>query len=143
MTSTTTLPRWPGVAALFSARPKMKKLRLYGVLDGPPHRAEVVLKRRGADRIAVTDGGGYGSDKFFGYINADGSHGAWSELPGLTAALDRLNAEGFGYVAENGKKAGQCGFCGLELTDPESVERGYGPICARNHGLPHGNRHGF
>jgi len=29
-----------------------------------------------------------------------------------------------------GKETGACCMCGLELTDPESIERGIGPICA-------------
>jgi hypothetical protein len=31
----------------------------------------------------------------------------------------------------------RCSFCGLALTDEGSVFMGYGPICARNYGLPH------
>ena len=34
-----------------------------------------------------------------------------------------------------GKRLGQCSCCGRELSDPESVARGIGPICAANWGL--------
>lgn len=30
-----------------------------------------------------------------------------------------------------------CSFCGLPLTDEGSTEVGYGPVCAKNWGLPH------
>jgi hypothetical protein len=37
-----------------------------------------------------------------------------------------------------GQATGSCCFCARELTDPRSVEAGYGPICAANWGLPWG-----
>lgn len=33
-----------------------------------------------------------------------------------------------------GKELGSCGVCGSPLTDPESIERGIGPICLRKSG---------
>lgn len=38
-----------------------------------------------------------------------------------------------------GKQMGRCCFCGIELTTPESVTAGYGPICADKWGLPWGH----
>ena len=35
-----------------------------------------------------------------------------------------------------GHKSGNCCFCGTELSNGRSIERGYGPICAENWGLP-------
>tara|TARA_R110000824_G_scaffold18243_10_gene72634 strand:+ start:380 stop:1015 length:636 start_codon:yes stop_codon:yes gene_type:complete len=32
---------------------------------------------------------------------------------------------------------GACSFCGSTITDEGSVEVGYGPVCAKNWGLPH------
>jgi hypothetical protein len=40
-----------------------------------------------------------------------------------------------------GHQTSACCFCGRELLEPSSVELGYGPICAENWGLPHG-QHG-
>lgn len=48
-------------------------------------------------------------------------------------------------VAENPAKlaksyaqyCGECSFCGKTLTDAGSIEVGYGPVCAKNWGLPH------
>ncbi len=36
-----------------------------------------------------------------------------------------------------GQLAGACGYCGLKLDDPHSRSLGYGPRCAKVHGLPY------
>lgn len=36
------------------------------------------------------------------------------------------------------KRVGSCSFCARTLVDPRSLAVGYGPICAENYGLPHG-----
>lgn len=41
-------------------------------------------------------------------------------------------------VAHYGKLANRCCFCAKELTDPKSVDAGYGKTCAGNYGLPWG-----
>ena len=33
-----------------------------------------------------------------------------------------------------GKELGECGCCGRELTNPESIAAGIGPVCAKRHG---------
>jgi hypothetical protein len=33
-------------------------------------------------------------------------------------------------IGEMGKKAGSCCFCGHDLTDPDSIAKGYGSLCA-------------
>lgn len=53
----------------------------------------------------------------------------------LTEA-DRLTAE---KAKELGQLYGVCIFCGRTLTDEASIEAGYGPVCAENHGLPWGH----
>lgn len=47
----------------------------------------------------------------------------------------RITAE---QAAEFGHAVGMCVFCGRTLTDPRSVEVGYGPVCADYHSLPWG-----
>ena len=77
--------------------------------------------------------------KYFGRIMPDGQF-----LPGRDyAALDqeflsRFAADPRGVAIASGHEAGSCRFCGLELTTPESVSVGYGPICAGHWGLPWG-----
>lgn len=41
-----------------------------------------------------------------------------------------------GKFAVNGREHRFCCYCSLELTNQESIAKGYGPICASNWGLP-------
>lgn len=47
----------------------------------------------------------------------------------MSAASDPLTA-----AIRYGKVSGECSCCGRELTDPRSIERGIGPICAEKFG---------
>jgi hypothetical protein len=51
------------------------------------------------------------------------------EVADLRAALDAFEGDPTGALRAHGLATGSCGCCGLELTDPVSVERGIGPIC--------------
>ena len=44
--------------------------------------------------------------------------------------IQSLSLDPFGIAINEGKKKGICCFCNRELTNTESVHRGYGPICA-------------
>lgn len=46
------------------------------------------------------------------------------------AILDQIAADPLAASAEYGKHTGVCGMCMRMLTNPESVARGIGPICA-------------
>lgn len=50
----------------------------------------------------------------------------------LSAAAESGLAD---LAAEFGKEFGQCSCCGAMLTNPESIERGIGPICAEKYGF--------
>lgn len=81
---------------------------------------------------------------YLGKILADGTvRTLYALAPVIKDELRAVVTEGAEYLARTGRETGQCCFCGLELTDPESVERGYGPVCAKKYGLEHANRHGF
>lgn len=55
--------------------------------------------------------------------------GRWEYAPGVVKRLtDRLTIE---QAAALGHLHGRCVCCGAELSDPESVERGIGPVCAK------------
>ncbi len=56
----------------------------------------------------------------------------------LTALLKEFAADPTTTVAKYGKLANRCCFCNKGLTDPKSVDAGYGPTCAGNYGLPWG-----
>lgn len=57
----------------------------------------------------------------------------------VTTALKRFAADPATVAAEFGRKYKFCCFCDAPLDDDRSKAAGYGPICARNFGLPWGN----
>ena len=85
---------------------------------------------RNAGALYVTRGGEYQGKVAGGRFLAVG--GALSDtLPRLLElAADPANVARF-----YGRETGVCCCCGRELTDPESVAAGIGPICAGNWGL--------
>jgi hypothetical protein len=48
----------------------------------------------------------------------------------MSAASDPISA-----AIRYGKVSGECSCCGRELTDPRSIERGIGPVCADKYGF--------
>lgn len=57
--------------------------------------------------------------------------GRWEYAAGVVfdlTAEHRLNVE---QAAQAGRMTGVCVICGATLTDPESIERGIGPVCAK------------
>lgn len=82
------------------------------------------------------------------YVRADGAYagkiadGSWRALmetsPAVTAAVVALAADPVAMAVQSGKLTGACSFCRLALSDPRSVEAGYGAICASKWGLPWG-----
>lgn len=54
--------------------------------------------------------------------------------PAQVAEIEAVGKDPVGALVAHGKKYGNCGICGRELSDPASVERGIGPICASKFG---------
>lgn len=85
---------------------------------------------------------------YLGKLSPDGAFHAVSSVPlarewPVLESLEDVEIGGTEFLARVGRESGICCFCNLELTDPESIQRGYGPVCAKNRNLPHGNRNGF
>jgi hypothetical protein len=57
----------------------------------------------------------------------------------ILETLGKIESDPSGFAAEYGKKSGSCCFCGIQLTDPRSLNVGYGPVCADHYGLPWGD----
>jgi len=76
-------------------------------------------------------------DALVGKLDADGLQ-LWNgkiakaglDRAAIEAALDEIERDPKLALAAHGHATGSCGCCGRELTDPESIERGIGPICA-------------
>lgn len=54
--------------------------------------------------------------------------------PEQAAEVARVLIDPMGEAVAHGKRTGSCAICARELTDPVSVERGIGPICAERFG---------
>lgn len=130
-----------GVMALFNTAVghglKYPKVRL-ATDDG----TRVVLARAGSKSrytgaVMVTDGGRYPGNRFFGRINPTGEFFPGHALtPGVSTLLASLSADPASVARAYGHLTGNCCFCGLDLSTPESVSCGYGPVCAGKFGLP-------
>lgn len=58
---------------------------------------------------------------------------SWSYAQGAMAYLSAEEVMTTEEAAAFGRATGTCAFCGLELTDPKSIERGIGPVCWGKH----------
>jgi hypothetical protein len=121
---------------------KFPKVKL-ALEDGSP----VVLSVAGPGAkvpgsINVTDGGAYGSNKWFGRIATTGawevSKAAGESATSIAALLTRFAAEPAKVAGEYGGIFGHCCFCAKRLTDERSKAVGYGKICAGHYSLPWG-----
>jgi hypothetical protein len=85
---------------------------------------------RNAGAIYVT-----ASDAYLGKI-ADGQFtGSRDCSDEQRAQIVTLCADPIKSAVAYGQQTGICACCGRELTDPDSIERGIGPICASNFGF--------
>lgn len=53
--------------------------------------------------------------------------------PKFHQVLTHILANPLGAAKDYGKQTAHCGVCGIQLTDPDSIERGIGPICAQKY----------
>jgi hypothetical protein len=132
-----------------AAGPKATQLNrsalLFATDDGTQYRLSVAGNAsQNPGSINVTDNGpgGFGGRVWFGRIALDGrfvpSRRVAAELTtAVVAALAAFAANPQAQAARFGRDTGVCCFCARELTDPRSIEVGYGPICADRWGLPH------
>lgn len=95
--------------------------------------------------VQVTDGGPFGANKWYGRVSPEG---AWEKGKAAEAdhamgrkvqtLLKAMAADPAATASQYGKLTGRCCFCNKGLDDPKSTAVGYGPVCAKNYGLPHG-----
>jgi hypothetical protein len=87
--------------------------------------------------VNVTDGRRYPDNVWHGRIGLDGAFTAGrgdATTPAVVEFLAEVDANPAEAINAYGLAAGECCFCGKELT-VSTV--GYGPICARDYGLPY------
>jgi hypothetical protein len=99
-------------------------------------KVQFKVSRKGG--ITVTDGGVYGSDKFYGKIEG----GVFAPTSACTDAVRdlivRLANDPVGVAKASAKITSHCIFCSRKLTDGRSIAMSYGPICADTFSLPWG-----
>lgn len=108
----------------------------------------VAISRCGAKHpgcLNVTNGERYGSfnSVWYGRIEPNGEMYSRANLNDprvneVRSLLLAFNANPAEVAGAQGRMSGNCVFCQKQLTDPQSVAVGYGPICADHYGLPHG-----
>jgi len=92
---------------------------------------DVTLSRKQADQLVWVKHAA--ADKVVGKIDG-GKLTLWSR-PGvddgaLRGLFTELEADPLAAARKYGKLSGRCCSCGADLVDPESIERGQGPVCA-------------
>lgn len=115
-------------AAFERARQRGLKARKIQIGDLTFKPAGATSANPGAIYVTETDGGTYLGKVLGGklFASRDCDDEARSEI--VRVCADPLTA-----AVEYGKATGQCAICSRELTDPESIERGIGPICANGY----------
>lgn len=97
-------------------------------------------KSRTPGDVNMTDGGTYHDNKWYGRVTKDGTLRAGETMrrmpredkEALWNILCRLrDGEAEQVFSEYGHEFGECCMCGRELTNPESIKTGIGPVCAR------------
>lgn len=103
---------------------KRPKLRLDGVVLSLAGSTSV-----NAGSIYVKGGSDYESP-YYGKIQNGTFVSHHSAPSNLGQKLSELSVDPMGAVVSFGRLTGACACCGRNLTDPTSIERGVGPICA-------------
>jgi len=117
----------------------------------PKPKIPVMFSRAGisskySGNVLVTDGGVYPKNKFYGSIDKSGVFTpafatamlAETALSCFHSHLELVNSDIPGAIANYGNLTGSCCFCHKALDNDDSVAVGYGPVCAKNYGLPYG-----
>lgn len=117
---------------------RLRNPRITLQLNGRP--LTLKLMTRGAHPGAINvQSGNWPNGIWYGRVNPDGSLMQTRFM--REDALELIRELGEDPVAAARRYAslsGNCCFCNLPLTTPESTTAGYGPVCAQHYGLPWG-----
>lgn len=134
-----------GIAALFdraAGHLKYPKIHLQTPSGQPVVLARAGERSKAPGSITVTDGGSYGNNRYYGRIQKDGvyeqSFRTFPESGEVIEVLKSLAEDPVKVASAHGHLTGNCCFCNSALTDDRSTQVGYGPVCAKNYGLPWG-----
>jgi hypothetical protein len=134
-----------GVLSLFDTA--QKHLKRPAIVLHIPQVGEVRISvadehSRVPGSLNVADNAAYGQGNWYGRILRDGTfEPSRVETPAeLMPALRDFAERPAEAAAEHGRLVGKCAFCNSKLSDEESTELGYGPVCARKWGMPYGRK---
>lgn len=118
-----------------SEHKKWPKLHVQVREDGPEYRLHVSRKGKYPGWIQIKD-----SDLglWYGRISPEGEHhGSYKADPDgkVREDMEAFSKDPLGIAEQHGRITGNCCFCRRTLDDERSKNLGYGPVCARNHGL--------
>ncbi len=111
----------PRLARLFTLMQRLAKLEIGAITLARKNGSDLVwVKLSGIEGVVgrLTDGGVL---TLFARCPEPGN---------LLASLSAIEEDPEAAAARHGKASGRCSVCSRDLTDPESIERGIGPICA-------------
>lgn len=102
------------------------------------------LMTRGANPGSISiQTGGWPNGIWYGRVEPNGRLVRSRVMTEAVMELVReLAADPVAAALRYASLTGQCCFCNLPLSTPESTTAGYGPVCAQHYGLPWGTRHG-
>lgn len=75
------------------------------------------------------------SGTYLGKVVGGKFQARWEATEEHKASLLKIAADPAGEARDYGKETGKCCCCGRELTDPDSIAAGIGPICAEGWGF--------
>jgi hypothetical protein len=128
--------RPPQVAAILQPAPVVQTIALPKLFDLMQRLAKLrfdglTIARKNGDSLCWIKVEGV--EKVVGKIE-QGKLTLWQrpmvDLGDLTRRLLEIERDPEAAAVLYGKASGNCSICGRDLTDPESIERGIGPICA-------------
>ena len=104
----------------------------------------LILQTNQKSQINITNNKPYGNDDNIWFGRIERCSGkltlnkklAEKEKELIKDALLQLDTNPAQFAKIYGTQTGHCMFCSLQLTEKESVEKGYGPICAKKFNLP-------
>lgn len=136
-----------GLVALFTeAKANLKYPKIKLEINGEPLKLSLAgPKSKYCGSIMITDGGPFGSNKWYGRVTPEGvwtpSNQVTDELRTLISRTLRSFSKDAKHAAMSyGHMSSNCCFCNKQLDTKESVAAGYGPVCADKWGLPWGDK---
>jgi hypothetical protein len=132
---------YPNILKLFQeANKNLKFPKIHLMYKGDKVKLSLAgIRSRFPGSINITDGGPYGANTWYGRIRENGVFEPSRNLSeNIVNFLEELEIDPMGIAKEYGEISGSCMFCRKELTDTRSTDMGYGPVCAKNYGLPWG-----